>query len=187
MARTPRKNLDAEIRARTVVQNSTDAEELRIAQAVLLPASGLSLLVTGELIGRDRFWVARERNRFIRQLPTRANHGGRRRSYLEPEQEHQLVQRVFDRSERFSFAEANSSSLRELIREEVNRTTGNDVADSTITDILNRYTSNYIPGATWGELGTYQYLLQRLAFVALEVPKWRERLARSRQDKKPEC
>lgn len=187
MARTPRRNLDAEIRAREVVKNSTDAEELRIAQAVLLPVSGLSLLETGEHIGRDRFWVTRERNRFIRQLPARANHGGHRHSYLDPELEHQLVQRVFARSERFSSTEARSSSLRELIREEVNRATGNDIADSTITDILNRYTSHYIPGATWGELGQYQYILQRLAFVELEIPKWRERLARYRQDKQTEC
>lgn len=152
----------------------------------MLPASGLSLEETAELIGRDRFWVTRERNRFIRQLPPRAFHGGHRHSYLDPEQEHRLVQRVFERTERFSFVETTRTSLRVLIREEINRATGKDIADSTVTDMLNRYASRYIPGATWGELGREQFLLKRLAAAELDLPRQRERLASYRQKKKTE-
>lgn len=68
-------------RALEVIKTTTDMEQMRIAQATLLPLLGLSLEKTAEAVGRDRFWVSRARNRFLRGQPP-AQHGGRRRSLL---------------------------------------------------------------------------------------------------------
>lgn len=79
------------------------ADELRVAQAVIIPALlGLSDRVTGELLGRSRGTVVRKRNEFRRQHSrketTGRNWGGRRYGYVSIDQERQFLFRFFDQA-----------------------------------------------------------------------------------------
>jgi hypothetical protein len=79
------------------------ADELRVAQAVILPGLlGVSDRVTGELLGRSRGTVVRKRNEFrrlqSRKKPTARNWGGRRYGYLSMDQERHFLLRFLDQA-----------------------------------------------------------------------------------------
>jgi hypothetical protein len=79
--------------AQTLSAIATSADELRVAQAVMLPLQfGLTLQQTATLLGRSTSWVASNRSRFIREAALSAKterkaHGGRRNQVLKLEDE----------------------------------------------------------------------------------------------------
>lgn len=93
MAR-PRK-IDAELvkQARLVVSRTNDIQELRMAQAILLPAlAQMTLDVAANVMGVGRATVARLQARFRRRRkgsaePMRQRWGGRRRALMKVEEE----------------------------------------------------------------------------------------------------
>ena len=82
-------------KARRVVARTTDTEQLRAAQAVLLPAmASTSLEQTAAILGVGRATVARLQQRFrqsIRPAARRPRWGGRRKALLSIEQETQFL------------------------------------------------------------------------------------------------
>jgi transposase len=91
--------------AREVLAQAHTAEQLRQAQAVVLPLDyALSLEQTARAIGRSVAWTCRLRNRFLageivgdgqREAP-----GGRRRQNMSAEQERELLAPFLDRAQR---------------------------------------------------------------------------------------
>lgn len=66
MARTA-KGLEAVEEAHAAIAAATTVEQLRQAQAVVLPLEhGLSLEATAQMIGRSVGWTSRLRNAFLR-------------------------------------------------------------------------------------------------------------------------
>lgn len=91
------RHIDAALvqRAREFVTQTTNAEELRAAQAVLLPAvAGASLEQTAAVLGVSRASVARLQHRFRglqRSEVPRRRWGGRRRALLSPQAEAEFL------------------------------------------------------------------------------------------------
>jgi len=80
------------VKAQRVAAQAQDVQELRMAQAILLPAiASLTLEQTATALGVGRATVARLQTRFRRRrdriLPARSAWGGRRRALLSWEQE----------------------------------------------------------------------------------------------------
>ncbi len=165
MPRPPKTTSEAEERARQIIASTTDIEQLRIAQAVLLPLHGLTLEQTGQVLGRDSFWVSRTRNRFIRGEAIPATHGGRRNAYFNEQQEHELVRSALIQYDSMWGDERQHKTLRDVIREKLEKTIRRPVADSTITDMLDRETARYFPGVKWGNQRYVESALTRIAHV----------------------
>lgn len=91
MARPRRIDKGLVARARRVVARTTDLEQLRAAQAVLLPAlASATLEQSAAILGVGRATVARLQQRFrdsVRSRARRSRWGGRRRALLSVEQE----------------------------------------------------------------------------------------------------
>lgn len=145
MARLPRDAEGALDRARAAVDSAKDADELRAAQATLLPLLGYSLEQTAAVVGRDRWWVSRARNRFLRgESPPK--HGGRRTSIASEDQEMALVKRAVMTAD-YVWGRQRYD-VRSKLRDLLDRTSDRPPADSTITDMLNRVAPKVIRGAT---------------------------------------
>ena len=102
MARPARgaENLE---RAREVLARAQTVEQLRQAQAVVLPLDyGLSLEQTARVIGRSVAWTCRLRNRFLAGEIVgdgqRESRGGRRRQNMSTEQEREALAPFLDRA-----------------------------------------------------------------------------------------
>src|SRR3989304_638385 len=82
-------------KARHVVTHATDLDQLRAAQAVLLPAvASATLEQTAAILGVGRATVARMEQRFrqsVRPAVRRPRWGGRRKALLSTEQEAQFL------------------------------------------------------------------------------------------------
>ena len=92
MARPLRIDKKLLAKAKRIVARTKDADELRAAQAVLLPAmNGMTLEQTGEILGVGRATVHRLQMRFRRNVFTRQDiyegWGGRRRMLMKFEEE----------------------------------------------------------------------------------------------------
>mgnify|MGYP001596254347 CR=1 FL=1 len=92
MARPCRIDKKLVAEAKRAVATTQDADELRAAQAVLLPAtSGTTLEQTAMLLGVSRATVPRLQARFARKISTRRpiyeGWGGRRRTLMKLEEE----------------------------------------------------------------------------------------------------
>jgi len=161
MPRPPKDAGDAADRARQIIATSTDIEQVKVAQSVLLPLLGLDLAQTAEVIGKDRYWVSRVRNRFIRGDPF-STHGGRRNAYFSVTQERELIESVVSENEIY-WGSHFKLTLRKLLTRRIYAETKMPVVESTITDMLDRYTQHYVKGATWGSLENLQGTLIRLA------------------------
>lgn len=148
MARLPRDAIGALERAKEQVQTATDADTLRAAQAALLPLLGLSLDATAEIVGRNRWWVSRARNRFLRGEPP-AKQGGRRHSLVKEDVELEVVKTAFKQSGASMF---NRDSVRKFLRNLLEKRTSAPVSDSAITDMLDRVAHRLIPGAKGSDL-----------------------------------
>lgn len=95
MARPRRIDKGLVAKARQVVAHTTDLEQLRAAQAVLLPALvSATLEQTAAILGVGRATVARLQRRFdqsVRPQATRPRWGGRRKALLSVEQEAEFL------------------------------------------------------------------------------------------------
>lgn len=95
MARPRRINKSLVAKARQVVARTADIEQLRAAQAVLLPAvASATLEQTAAILGVGRATVARLQQRFgqsVRPAARRPRWGGRRKALLSIEQETQFL------------------------------------------------------------------------------------------------
>lgn len=102
MAR-PARGVEVLEMAREMLARAETIEQLRQAQAVVLPLDyGLSLEDTAQAIGRSRAWTCRLRNRFLAGEIVgdgqRQRRGGRRRQNMTPERERQLLAPFLDRA-----------------------------------------------------------------------------------------
>ena len=102
MARTARGANNLEW-AREVLARAQTVEQLRQAQAVVLPLDhGLSMEQTAQAIGRSVAWTCRLRNRFlageIAGDGQRESRGGRRRQNMTPEQECEMLAPFLERA-----------------------------------------------------------------------------------------
>lgn len=168
MPRAPTNANGAEQRAREIIASTSDIEAMRIAQAVLLPMGGMTLEQTAQLVGRDKYWVSRARNRFIRGDEPLGKHGGRRNAYFNAEQERELVRDALAEHAGQTYAEGRKKTIRETLLSRLHAKKL-PVAESTITDMLDRYTGRTLPGVKWGDLGWHQDALARLALVELRI------------------
>lgn len=160
MPRPVNHSAGAEQRAHRILQETLDVEELRAAQAYLLPLAGLTLDQVALMLGRDRYWVSRTRNRFIRgQMPL--THGGRRQSLVPEDQELAIVKRAFISPDRWAWRQG-ATTLRTNLRYWLGKETGADVAESTITAMLNRVAPKLLAGATAADLQRHCYSLRNL-------------------------
>jgi hypothetical protein len=95
MARVVRGH-DVLDRAKRSIAEARTVEELRAAQAVVLPLEcGLSLAQTASAIGVSVRWASALRNRYVRiargEEAPKPRRGGRRRQNLKPDQEAQSL------------------------------------------------------------------------------------------------
>ena len=95
MARPRRIDKALVTKARRVVARTTDVQQLRAAQAVLLPAlASATLEQTAAILGVGRATVVRLQQRFgqsVRPAARRPRWGGRRKALLSVEQEAQFL------------------------------------------------------------------------------------------------
>lgn len=94
---------EALARAREAIKTAETAEDLRKAQAVLLPLEcGLSLSQAAQVVGRTAAWVARQRRLFIaegagvKSAKAARPRGGRRNQLLSEAEEDSFMQQVCD-------------------------------------------------------------------------------------------
>jgi len=124
----------------------------------LLPLVGVTLDQTAAMIGRDRWWTSRARNRYLRGEPPPA-HGGRRRAHFSSDEEFDFVKLAIrglvDRHYR-------NRSVREALRELLDRRTDEPVAESTITDLIRRTAPRIIAGASAADIESVAWALRAL-------------------------
>ena len=89
--------------AQDAIKNAETMEDLRIAQAVVLPLQcGLSLEQTAQVVGKTAAWVARQRRLFIMGKPAKIPaeeqrpRGGRRNQVLSEDEEDSFMLQVCD-------------------------------------------------------------------------------------------
>lgn len=124
--------------ARAVLAQAQTIEQLRQAQAVVLPlAQGLSLQQTAQAIGRSAGWTCRLRNRFlageIAGDGQRESRGGRRRQNMTPEQEREALAPFLER------ARSGGILVVSQIKAELEARLGRPVALSSVYKLLHRH------------------------------------------------
>lgn len=125
--------------ARLLLSNSKTGDQLRTAQAVVLPLDfGMSLAQTAKIVGKSEAWVARTRMKFIRQclsntfVPTR---GGRRNSLLSSGDEMLLYDAVRPNPDHYvSDPPPTGKALQAAIEKSIGRV----IATSTAYNIIDR-------------------------------------------------
>jgi len=124
--------------AKETVRRAKTADELRAAQAVVLPILfGISDHAAGQVIGRSRVSVVRMRNEF-KQLHTKKgvatrNWGGRRSGYMTVDQEREFLSRFFNNGSQGSAVNAGE------IKQAFEVLVGHKVAKTTIYRMLDRH------------------------------------------------
>lgn len=103
MARKPSIHQDVLIFAKNAVQFASDAQELRKAQTILLPAFfSLDLVATGIAIGRSKATVCRLQAEFRADYAgtriAKKKRGGRHRQNMSFKQETQLLEPFFQKA-----------------------------------------------------------------------------------------
>ncbi len=96
MARPASGDEEVLVKARQAIAKAQTVEQLRQAQAVVLPLDfGLSLVDTAAILGLSSYWVCRLRRRFmqgrIAGSPGAPTAGGRRRQNMTVEQEREFL------------------------------------------------------------------------------------------------
>lgn len=124
--------------AREVLARAQTLEQLRQAQAVVLPLDyGLSLQQTARIIGRSVTWTCRLRNRFlageIAGDGQRQERGGRRRQNMTPEQERELLAPLLER------ARTGGILVVSQVKVELEAALGRRVALSSVYNLLHRH------------------------------------------------
>jgi hypothetical protein len=116
------------------MRSARTAEELRAAQAVLMPMLGYSLADTAAVLGRSRHWVSRVRNSMMRGKPPPNRHGGRRKAILTEDEELGLVRAAIEKDVWFN----DRKPLRTYLRDALESKDGGPPSESTLTAILGR-------------------------------------------------
>ncbi len=134
----PAKGQEVLEKAKAFLAEAKTVEELRQAQAVVLPLEfGLSLRQTAEAIGKSPRWTSKLREEFIRRggshpvdKPTR---GGRRRQNMTPEEESDFLSPFLE--------EAEAGRLLGVghIKEMLEARLGRRVALASVYNLLHRY------------------------------------------------
>ncbi len=137
MARIARGAEVAEM-ALEMIANARTVEELRQAQAVVLPVHfGLSLEHTAQAIGRSLGWTCRLRNRFLAGETVgdgqRERRGGRRRQNMTPEQERAVLTPFLERSR------TGGILVVPQIKGELEAALGRTMALSSVYNLLHRH------------------------------------------------
>ena len=137
MARTAR-GADSLESARQMLASAQAAEQLRQAQAVVLPLDyGLSLEQTARVIGRSPAWTCRLRNRFLAGEVAgdgqRLARGGRRHQNMTPEQERQVLAPFLDR------ARTGGILVVGQVKSEIEAALGRAMALSSVYNLLHRH------------------------------------------------
>lgn len=111
------------------------AEELRAAQAVLMPLLGYSLDDTATVLGRSRHWVSSIRNRTMRGEKPPGPRGGRRQAILQLDEEATLVKEgILQRG----VWPGERKSLRAYLRDALSAQSESPPSESTVTALLDR-------------------------------------------------
>jgi hypothetical protein len=151
MPRPPLKTADSIERAVADIKAAKTAQELRLAQAALMPLLGFSLEQTAVVVGRNKGWVSRNRAQYLRGELKGAEmspRGGRRNQLLDRELELRLVRHAL-------LNQAWGKSVRDLLGESIFKATGHVPAQSTLTAMLKRAAEIYVPGAGIQALQAY--------------------------------
>jgi transposase len=137
MARPP-KGRDVLKQAEKAIASAKTAEELRAAQAVVLPLQfGLSVARTAEAMGVSVGWASTLRNRFVRiargdEAP-KQKRGGRRRQNLSSEEEERFLAPFLDEAK--SGGVIVVGPIRQALEEKLAR----KVALSSVYNLLHRH------------------------------------------------
>lgn len=160
MARHPRGDQEHLEQARQLMRFARTAEQLRAAQAVLMPLLGYSLADTAAVLGRSRHWVSRVRNSLMRGEPPPTRHGGRRKAILAEDEELGLVRAAIVKDDWYSTRKA----LRTYLRDALESKNGGPPSESTLTAILDRAAVHFLenPGATGADLESVATFLARI-------------------------
>lgn len=134
----PARGTEALERARRTIREARSVEELRQAQALVLPLDhGLSLEQTARAIGLSVAWTCRLRARFIEGRavlpPEQRSRGGRRRALLTPAQEAQVIAPFLARAAR------GAPLVVRHVQLQIERRAGQPVALSTVYRMLKRH------------------------------------------------
>lgn len=137
MARTARGASSLEW-ARDVLARAQTVEQLRQAQAVVLPLDyGLSLEQTARAIGRSVPWTCRLRNRLLAGEIVgdgqRQSRGGRRRQNMTTEQERELLAPFLER------ASTGGILVVSQVKAEIEARLGHPMALSSVYNLLHRH------------------------------------------------
>jgi hypothetical protein len=144
--RPPTAGRDAIERAQKLIIEATDINELRAAQALLLPLLGLTLDQTAEAIGKSKFWASRARNALLAGEPPPTTHGGRRRAMMPVDAEVALLQQAIRNAfDRFDPSMLGRSRVRVALRALLDERSGGSVSESTVTSFLNRVAPKLTP------------------------------------------
>lgn len=131
--------------ARELLRTAKTADELRTAQAVLLPLErAFSLAETAATIGRSVSWVNHERRRFLSAggMPVKGQWGGRRRQWVDPEDEVAIVKQAILNTVGWG----DVALMKDIARQLQERTPGAVIPRSTAHTILMRVAKKIIPG-----------------------------------------
>ena len=136
MARKP-KGEDVLEQARAALLTARTVQELRSAQALILPlAYGLSLENTARAIGVSKRWACTLRNRFARvargEEAPKEKRGGRYRQNMTPDEEAQFLLPYYDR------AKEGGVLVVGLIHQELGNALGRKVALSSVYNLVHR-------------------------------------------------
>jgi transposase len=120
--------------ATEAAQKAKTADDLRVAQAVLLPGLlDVPDRITGQMIGRSRGTVIRLRKQFEEpQQPQDRNWGGRRYGYMTIEEEREFLSQFLDQASRGVLV---VSDVQKAFEAQV----GGEVAKTTIYRMLDRH------------------------------------------------
>lgn len=140
MARHPAGDQISLERAQQLMRTAKTAEELRAAQAVLLPLLGYSLECTATIVSRSRHWVSRVRNSMLRGEAPPGPHGGRRRSILTEDEELLIVKAAIVKDAWYS----TRKPLRTFLRDALDNKRGSPVSESTLTALLDRAAVHFL-------------------------------------------
>ncbi len=140
MARHPTGDQEALEKAQQRMRTARTAEELRAAQAVLLPLLGYSLEDTATVLGRSRHWVSRVRNSTLRGNAPPGRHGGRRRAAVSKDEELRLVRAAIQQDAWY----INRKPLRTYLRDALERQLGSQPSESALTALLDRAALHFL-------------------------------------------
>lgn len=160
MARQPTGDQESLEKAQQLMRSARTAEELRAAQAVLMPMLGYSLDDTAVMLGRSRYWVSRVRNSTMRGEIPLGRHGGRRKGILVEDEELSLVRAAIVKDDWYSTRKA----LRTYLRDALSSNVEGPPSESTLTAILDRAAVHFLenPRATGADLESVATFLARI-------------------------